>query len=146
MGLRVRAGLLGGAGVAVIFGASGAAAYAVTVSYSTVGQFNTGGHVYDNQASIGVGSVNFASTGTWTDNNQNVPSGWIGSEGRMVKSNGALCATTGMLYMPGAGSGWNVATNTICGHGYYFSQGKSAGWNGNGYNYYYTFRTPNLYL
>lgn len=143
MGHRVGSWLVVGVGGLALACATGTAAYAASAS-SSVAQFSTGGHTYDDQATAS--SPHTASTGTWNDVNANVPGGYIGSEGRMFRSDGSMCSTSGMQYMPGPGSAYFVPTNTICGAGYYFSYGKSAGWNGNGYSYNYTFRSPNVYM
>lgn len=77
----------------------------------------------------------------------------MGSEPRLLYSNGALCETGGMSY---SGSSLYFYRRTLlyggsadvgqCGDGYFYAKGKSAVWNGNGYSYYWTFRTINVYM
>jgi hypothetical protein len=78
---------------------------------------------------------------TWTSGgfNQN-----IGAEAQTFRDSGALCAVSGMQYQ--YISSINATLSGSCGPGYYYGRGKAAGWNGNGYNYAYDFRTPNGYF
>jgi hypothetical protein len=93
-----------------------------------------------------------ATTRTWVSGG-NVATGWLGSEARMyLERNGttSLCGTSGMSYNPWATSSYSMSwlreSGWRGGPGYYFSAGKSGCWTGNGYDYYWSLRSPNLYL
>lgn len=120
---------------------------------SSVGDLgiHSGKHFYD-QATIQDNPSKVASTRTWVSSGT-AATGWIGSEARMyVERNGttSLCGTSGMVYNPWATSSytmsWLKESGCCGGAGYYFSAGKSGRWNGSGYSYYWSFRSPNLYL
>jgi len=73
-----------------------------------------------------------------------VDAGWMGVDARKYV-NGRLCAETGYLYN-GARNDYQTALEhrVRCGAGVYYSWGVIAVWNGGGYDYYYSPRSPNL--
>lgn len=131
---------------------SGSVAFAATY-YSTVSTMGShGGYNFQNQAWLdnyspgqGAAKTNVTS-GT-------APAGWLGVEGRVLRqSSDAICSTTGMQYSSNATSSfsrgaWRPTNSSACPSGqYYYSGGKAARWNGNGYNYQFTFRTVSVVL
>jgi hypothetical protein len=126
------------------FGAG--AAYASGNVQSQVGQFSLYGRTYQTLAALdptanggdgNAASFIYAQGGT-------VPTGWMYARGRAFIG-GNFCD-----------EGWAVYNNIpayevsngvwlSCGYGAYQSYGVVGAWNGNGYNYYYTFWTPVAY-
>ncbi|GAB3588691.1 hypothetical protein GCM10027579_28490 [Calidifontibacter terrae] len=113
-----------------------------TSYYSSFGYFSAGSSTFQNQAIINEGSKEALTSTRWWSGTYTE---YVGSEGRLFNAAGALVATSGMHYFGGGGLAEGVVCSN-CGHGYYYSYGKSAGWNENGYAYSYTFRSPNGYL
>lgn len=112
---------------------------------------HAGRHFYD-QSVIQDNPSKVSTTRTWVSGGS-APTGWIGSEARMYSDRGgvvALCGTSGMIKSPWATSSysaqWLKESGWCGGAGYYFTGGKSGCWNGNGYDYYWSLRTPDLYL
>lgn len=69
--------------------------------------------------------------------------------GRLYKDNtGALCKQTSYSYNPSSQNTWfsDETTAPSCGVGNYYSYGVTRAFNGNGYNSYYTFKSPNVTL
>lgn len=114
---------------------------AVAAEYSsTVGAYSAGGVNFNTQSKIsnqytGVHGI----ANTWV----NTGNAHMGSDALLFLSNGALCLDAGMKYA------YSSVISDVqwpnCGSGYYYTQGKSAGWNGNGYDYHWMFRTPNMW-
>ena len=132
--------------VAGLVASGGSAAIAATVS-SSVGDLgvHSGFHYYNRAEALNTSDAGY--TTTWVSGTKNAATGWIGSEGRLFTSSGALCRTSGMKYADGPAVSLTIpAVKGSCAAGYFYSYGKSATWNGNGYGYYYTFRTPNIYM
>lgn len=76
----------------------------------------------------------------------NIPAGYMGAAVKAYRSNGALCFSHNSYsynYIPQ--DSFYDEEGTYCGAGYFFTQGFTQSWNGNGYNSYGTFRTPNFY-
>jgi hypothetical protein len=112
-------------------------------AYSNWGYYGPyDGYSYQNQAEVSNNTRIFAVTQAQTQNNSNTPTGYIGALARLYK-NSALCASNGFTYTSGTASGLGVPTEgSGCGSGTYYSYGESAAYNGNGYNYFYTFKSP----
>lgn len=126
---------------------------AATIDYSDRWTLRTtSGITFTNQARV-ENEGNTSSSETTTYASSTAPTGWMGSEPRLLYSNGALCETGGMSY---SGSSLNFLRRTLlyggsadigqCGDGYFYAKGKSAVWHGSGYSYYYTHRTINVYM
>ena len=73
----------------------------------------------------------------------NVPTGYIGVKSRLYKSD-ALCKSTDFIYNTSRAAGLSNSTSGDCGSGTYYSKGVSAAYNGNGYDTYNTFQSPNI--
>jgi hypothetical protein len=146
-GKKTRSTLVPMITTALLVGTASAAA-AATVS-SGVGDMgvNYGRHYYNQAVAIADAVNNTGWTDTWVSGTTKVSSGWIGSEARLFRDTGALCKASGMGYNPAAATTYSRSVyNTSCPADYYYAYGKSAAWNGNGYTYYYTLRTPNIYM
>lgn len=61
---------------------------------------------------------------------------------RTFLENGAFCGQGSFVYTSSASSSASTNLGMGCGAQRYFSWGVTKGWNGNGYNTVYTFRTP----
>lgn len=97
---------------------------------------------YQNQAELDWGPIGYRTYVTATSASYGLPAGWMGTEGRLLyQGNGALCQTTGMQYNSSQIVGQSSGQYGSCGYNTYYSQGKTAAWNGNAYSYYYTYRT-----
>lgn len=101
------------------------------------------GQSYRNQATADNVGTGHADTYV-LDTTGSSPAGWMEAEARVFISTGAMCSTSGMIPAPSAGSTWAAHKQNTCGYGLRYSYGKSAAYNGNGYNYYYTFKSPNI--
>jgi hypothetical protein len=71
-----------------------------------------------------------------------VPAGYMGADARKF-INGSVCEQTGYYYNSVKASNQKVfAQTTPCGAGTYYSYGLIAVWNGSGYDYYYSEKSP----
>ena len=126
----------------LLIGAGSQAAFA-GYAQSAYGYFTSGNQQYMNYAyistsdksSVAVTSTQFSGGGT--------QAGWAGSRGRLFTSSGALrCESTnqynGAYNTPALGYSCNPQTT-----GSWYSYGVSLGWNGSGYQTFYTFQSPN---
>jgi hypothetical protein len=86
----------------------------------------------------------WAWTTMFTTDDAYVTAGWMGVDARKFK-NGSVCEQTGYQYNKNSAN-WMLVTanNTACGSGTYYSYGVLAAWNGNGYAYYYSQKSPSL--
>lgn len=125
-----------------------------TIDYSSVFTLRTtSGITFTNQARVENEGTTSSSDTTTYASRSGVPDGWMGAEARLLYSNGALCETSGMGYSNGGRYYYRRTAvyggrddSGQCGDGYFYARGKSAVWNGNGYSYYYTNRTINVYM
>lgn len=103
------------------------------------------GYTYLNQAVINTGpySVN-AHTTVQTESSTSVPTGYMGAQARLFDSSGTLIEYSNMTYNDSPTSIMSTLAYTINRPGTYYSHGISAAYTGNGYDYYYTFKSPYL--
>lgn len=74
--------------------------------------------------------------------NTTIPGGWSGGQSSLYLG-GVLCASSSLYYYPYNTTGWeNPGGGGNCGTGNYTARGSTAAYNGNGYNYYYTYTSP----
>lgn len=124
-----------------VLGSGAAAAHAAFYS-SSVGQFTGAGRTYNTQAVLNTdSSPDLASTFVSVQGGP-APAGWLGSQARTFLENGAFCGEGSFYYSSSATSTTSSNLGMGCGAQRYFSWGVTKGWNGNGYNTVYTFRTP----
>lgn len=73
-----------------------------------------------------------------------VSAGWLGVNGRLFRSSGAMVGESGFYYNGSTMAGGTVLINGVdyVTTGTFYSYGVVRGWNGSGYNSYYTFKTP----
>jgi len=122
----------------------------VAVAGATVedsNSFNYGpvdGVSYGNQSAISNTPL-YGFAGAWTSNNQDVPAGYIGVAANLYESNGVKCEGTTYSFNPSSSSGWSNATSGNCGATYYYGSGNTSAYNGDGYNNYATYLSPDLY-
>ena len=124
------------------------AALAGVVTGST-GQSTVAGRAYHNSATIATypGSNHQASaltnTAPW---GFTAPAGWVGSQGRLFKSaGGALYCAGSTSYNGSSSASGTFSSGSSCiVHiaSAWYSYGISYGWNGNGYDSFYTFLSP----
>jgi hypothetical protein len=115
---------------------------AVTSSSGTATNGSFEGLSYTNRA-----SVDNTNDRAWTTISASgvAPTGYMGALGRLYRSSGTLCKQSTVGYTTFPSSTYSRYTSSGgCGAGYYYGQGTSYRFNGNGYNAYATFRTPNL--
>jgi len=128
--------------------ASTGVAYAVSTSaYGNPGFFTVGGITFENVAHVTTdASAHWANATTVTQKyGGTTPAGAAGSRGRLFIPNEVLMCegvnTYGTTSSPSAVGRSCTKTNTIS---EWYSWGVSLGWNGNGYNSYYTYKSPRL--
>ncbi len=134
--------------VLVTFGLS-AATFAAS-AYSSVGDYGPiDGISYANESLIQVGSSSsdpvWTNAYVWAQNDAYVPAGWVGADARLYNSSGAEVYNSGMSYCDSSlsnGADFQVDAEDYVGTGNYYAQGVTASWNGNGYDDYWTFKTP----
>ena len=115
-------------------------------SWGSYGPIN--GYSYKNQARLSEnGSSLPVNATTEVDNSGTglVPTGYMGAQGRLYKSTGSLCYSENTYYNQSATSNLSVIVSGDCGTGIaYYSKGLTTAFNGNGYDSYNTFQSPNL--
>lgn len=128
----------------VVLGLAAAPAYASTTEYSLWGAYGpVAGISYANQSLISNNTVMTASVTVKPTSGSGIPGGWSGAQATLYL-NGAVCLSASMYYNPDPSTqGWTggIAVR-YCGGGNYTSRGSTAAYNGNGYNYYYTYTSP----
>lgn len=132
-----------GASIAAVATASASAAY------GTVGTYTTNGINYENQSGVAApenGYKGYGYSEAATVSGGDVATGWIGVLPRLYLSNGDICAErSDYTYTNTSAASLATGVYGSCGTTYaYYSYGVTKAWNGNGYNAYFTFRTPNV--
>lgn len=117
---------------------------------SASGYFTVYGQGYENWSSITCGN-DFANTSsrimTQEGYGHDVPAGYMGSKGRLFDSKDNLITQTSMIYNSSSTYYLNSDFASKAGGAlgnYYYGYGITAAYNGNGYDQYYTFKTPNI--
>lgn len=105
----------------------------------------TNGEYYQNRASAtsSPGSVNGTAV-IQTQDLATVPTGWMGISSYLYNSSGVCVANSSWYYNPSASIGIGQTTPTVTTPGYYYCKGLSQAYNGNGYDSYWTYQTPNI--
>jgi len=124
------------------------AAVAAGYAFSNNGYYTVAGRQYVNYAFLDAQTnpYAYAQTRTGPYSPSSSPTGYVGSRGRLfIQSTGAMScegttsySNTSLTYP----SNWSNQSCTRYSHGSWYSYGVSYSWNGNGYNPWYTFRTP----
>lgn len=127
--------VLGSAGVALATTASGPYGY-----YGPIY-----GYQYYNEAGVSTISTGANAT-TWVGSYQDstIPIGYMGGFARLYNSNGVLEKYSSWTYNASAVYAMAVTSPTDGVHQSYYSYGVTAAYNGNGYDYYYTFKSPDV--
>lgn len=124
-----------------------AAPVAAAVAYGSWGSYGPqAGYAYRSRSGVNGQNLprNYATLTVEVTSGGNAPPGYIGAQARMYKSNGALCADTGMQYNANAASGYTVPTlGSPCIGQTIYSKGRSQAWTGSSYNSYSSFQSPN---
>ena len=105
------------------------------------------GYSYKNQAEVTSNYLGTLGAITYVDTQDysNVPTGYMGVKAQLYNSSDNLVAFSDWSYNNSEAWGWNQgAACSSCGSGIYYSKGVTAAYNGNGYNTYYTFQSPNI--
>lgn len=121
-----------------------AGAQAASAVDGQVSSYSTFGYSYQNYSSMQNTSANaVASTTVRNANSENMPGGYMGVNARIFTSGGTEKGESGFKYTNGPSSAFSVPY--LYGpSGTYYSYGVTRAYNGNGYNSYYTFKSPNL--
>lgn len=94
-------------------------------------------------------SVSSDSSGAWShahvNADGNLPAGYCGAKGRLFDSQGTLRAQSAWRYNAGGTSGLGEMTPTYRQPGTYYGQAQAQFYNGNGYQTYTAYRTPNIH-
>lgn len=129
--------------VGLLVGGSAGAAHA-TFTSSSVGAFTTNGRTYNSQATLETNGDGSAQSHISVQGGA-VPSGWMYARGRSFV-NGNFCDEAGWGHLTTTATTYHSnGVRLSCGYASYQSYGVVGAWNGNGYNYYYTFWTPAAY-
>lgn len=132
--LAAATGLLLGVGVGAVQAAA---------AYGNVASVYVGGRTYSTQSFFVSDAPAYAGTNQWTGSA--VGAGWMGTNARTFYGNGTLCGDGGYYFNSGSTTFMGSAKYTTCGaHSDYYSWGVTAHWNGSGYSYWYTNRSPSL--
>lgn len=128
----------------ILFATSATAVFAASASspYGYYGPYQ--GYSYKNMADIISGSGVWGYADVYNQTSDSVPTGYMGAEGRVFNSAGNLVASSNMKYNSSAASGLLVPSETYYSSGTYYSYGITAAYNGNGYNEYYTLKSPSI--
>lgn len=128
--------------ISILLGTSVTVVYAAYASSNNRYYGPINGYEYYNCAIV----YDDASATTWVllDQTGQVPTGYMGARARLYTSDGTLREDSGWTYSDEPLAGWYVDTDTQIWSGTYYSQGYSAAYNGNGYNTYSTYRSPNI--
>ena len=110
-------------------------------AYSSDGYFTVAGNQYINVAYIHTSTGSAVATTSTGFSNGATPTGYAGSRGRLFTSGGSLWCEGSNTYNSSAfAAGYSCNSRTS---GSWYSYGVSLGWNGSGYNSYYTYQSPN---
>lgn len=109
---------------------------------SNWGYFTVAGKQYRNQATI-ITSPGNASARTYVGpTGACAPSGHMGYRARLYNSGGTLVQQSSIGYNSICAAGFSGPTNRNA-SGAWYSYGVTWGWNGSGYNAFFTFKSPN---
>lgn len=139
--------------ISCVLGLAGTtAAWAATTVTGSKGYYSTYGWNYYNYNQL----TNAGAEGSWGttyayhDNDGSVPGGYMGAYARVYTPSGHLCVSGGWTYnyagAVGVGETTSGGIQATCGAGNYYSQGLTRAYNGNGYNTFTTFQSPQLYI
>jgi hypothetical protein len=123
------------------FTAAGGASAAT--AKSKVSGFSANGVTYTADASVATGSK-WAQGHSYIGANKTVAAGWMGANGRLFNSRGALVKEGGYQYNSVSAIGRGGGSGTYYYSGTYYSHGIVRAWNGNSYNAHYTYKSPSL--
>ncbi|WAH99157.1 hypothetical protein [Arthrobacter sp. MMS18-M83] len=135
--------------VGLLIGTGAGIAQASTV-YGSLGYLWSDGIEYENQATAENDNwPGYVDTWIYTADGHYAPMGYLGADARSFLDDGTtnppMCADHGYHYNTSSTPQFNDDLLIPCGLGYYFSWGVTATYNGNGYDYYYTNKSPNIY-
>lgn len=111
-------------------------------AYGNWGGYSVGGVSYQNRAWI---TTSAGSAGARTDVKPTsgcAPAGYMGVRARLFTSGGSLVQESSIAYNSGCASLMTAPSNRSA-SGTWYSYGVTWGFNGSGYNAYYTFISPN---
>lgn len=131
--------------VGILFATSTATVFAATAtsSWGYYGPYL--GYSYKNQAMVSDNVRLYASTTAANQATGNVPTGYMGAKAMLYNSSNQLIDFTSWYYNNGPANSLSVPTlGSGFSSGTYYSKGMTAAYNGNGYNQYYTFQSPNI--
>lgn len=124
----------------VTFGAQAALAYGAV--YSSTSQYYVAGHWYDAYAVIYTVPASYASAGTKSSfTGGGTYAGWAGARGRLFTQDDYLSCEGLNMYNPSDGALANANSCSNYQAYNWYSWGVARGWNGSGYNDFYTFKT-----
>jgi len=132
--------------IGIMFGAFANVVLAATATSNELEYGPINGFIYKNNSTV---------SSDWTPdevasqthvNNKNggeVPTGYMGAQTDLYKTTG-LCSASDVYYNPLSTVGYGVIIYANCGSGTYYSKGTTYAYNGNGYNSYNTYQSPNI--
>ncbi len=135
--MAIAAALLAGVGVGLATPANAGTAL------SSFGYFTVAGNQYVNYAAILTSTGHAQASTTTSFSSGSTPTGYAGSRGRLFTSGGSLSCEGANTYNPGPSYSAIGYSCTRTSSGAWYSYGVSLGFNGSGYNSYYTYQSPN---
>lgn len=103
------------------------------------------GYTYSYYSSIhGSGSEVWGYTNIMVDGKENVPVGYMGLNSNLYDDEGALVKTSGWQYNDKSAAGMSISGGKYYKEGTYYSKGQVKLYNGDGYNTYTAYATPNM--
>ena len=127
-------------------------AMGTSVTYATITNSNYGyygpinGYSYENQATAVANTSAYAYTWVSTTGDDQVPAGYMAAQAKVYNSSGVLKKSSDLVYNDDPCIGYNTVTPNTIWSGTYYSKGLTKAYNGNGYDTYYTFTSPNVTL
>lgn len=123
------------------------ATVALAFSYATSNNFYYGpinGYSYYSFATVfnNNGNASAGTTVTLDSGGDQVPIGYMGLKCRLYNADGDLVQQTSWVFNSDPCASMGTGTNSTNISNYYYSQGRTAAYNGNGYTYYDTYQSP----
>lgn len=135
--------------IGIFLGMSGMIAYAsfssVESNWIKYGPVN--GYYYQNQSYC---AKDTELPGAWAGTTVlpqwygSAPAGYMGAQANLYNSAGSKISTGSWRYNSSTSYGISAVSSYTSQNGVYYSKGQTAAYNGNGYNYYSTYRSPNI--
>lgn len=116
------------------------------VATGSTSKFSVNGVNYTADSSVATGRLKsgtpWAAGYGWIQPSKMVAPGWLGSDGRLFNSSGALVKDGGFTYNSIRCGGMDVSSPSYYKKGTYYAYSIVRAWNGKSYYTHYTYRSP----